>query len=79
MDWLNHLIAALTVEYAAQGIAWDEVAWDTKRRRLITARWPAAAQAEALQDNLNGRTEADGGKWDRMQAEIAAIKAAIPR
>ncbi|BAE50587.1 hypothetical protein [Paramagnetospirillum magneticum] len=78
-QWLTDLIAILQDEYAAQDIAWIEVGWDTKRRRLIAIRWPAGAQSEAMQDHLNGRIEADGGKWERMQAEIAAIKAAIPK
>lgn len=78
-NWLADLIAALRAEYAAQGIAWNDIGWDTRRRRLISARWPVGAQAEAIQDNLAGRTEADGGKWERLQSEIAAIKTAVPK
>ena len=78
-QWLTDLIANLTADYVAQGITWGEVGWDTKRRRLIATRWPPAAQAEAMQDHLNGRVEADGGKWERMEREIAAIKTAVPK
>ena len=78
-QWLADLIDALLNEYAGQGIAWDEVGWDTKRRRLIAARWPASGQSEAMQDHLAGRTEADGGKWERMGREIAAIKMVVPK
>jgi hypothetical protein len=78
-QWLTDLIADFESEYLSQGIAWSEVGWDTKRRRLIAARWPSSAQAEAMQDHLAGRTEANGSKWERMGREIAAIKAAVPK
>ena len=78
-QWLTDLIADLHADYAAQGIAWDDVGWGTKRRRLIATRWPQASQSEAMQDHINGRTDADGGKWERMEREIAAIKTAVPK
>lgn len=77
--WLDELLTRLRGEYAAQGIDWNDVGWDTRRRRLIALRWPSGAQSEAMQDLLNGRTAADGGKYDAMVADIAAIKAAVPK
>lgn len=50
----------------------DQVAAERQRRYL--AAWPLANQAEALHDAANGRTE----KLARMNADFAAIKAALP-
>jgi len=72
--WLTDLLAAS----AAAHPDWADMAWSTKRRIAINARWPAAALAEALSDQAGGRTDA-GSKWAVYQAELAAIKAAIPK
>ena len=72
--WLTDLLAAS----AAAHPDWADMAWSTKRRILIIARWPDRAQAEALCDQAAGRIDA-GSKWPVYQAEIAAIKAAIPK
>ena len=73
--WLTDLLATLA---AAHPDWWGDMNWTTKRRIAIKARWPADAQAEAMQDQLAGRTDG-GNRWPVMQAEIAAIKAAIPK
>ena len=66
-------------ELAAEHPNWADLAWSTKRRIAIKRRWPDSAQNEAIQDHLNSRTADDGGRWEAMQADITAIKAAIPK
>lgn len=44
------------------------------RQKAYLERWPAAQQLEALQDKQNG----DATKWERMQADFAAIRALYP-
>lgn len=46
---------------------------DERRARYLAA-WPLTAQAEALHDAANGRPD----KLARMNADFAAIKAALP-
>lgn len=67
--WLTELLAYCPAD----------LGWEAKRRWLIRQRWPQAAQNEAIQDNLSGRTAADGGKWEQMQADIAVIKQTVPK
>ena len=73
--WLTDLLAACAGAHAD----WADMHWSTRRRIAIRKRWPEGAQMEALSDHALGRTAADGGKWETMQAEIAAIKAANPK
>lgn len=49
--------------------------WTTRRRMAIISRWPMWRQIEAHHDAANGRLET----LALMNAEIAEIKAAIPK
>lgn len=64
-QWLSDLLASCDP-------AWS---WVFTRRHCITARWPDSAVRAAEQDARNG-LPAD---LDRYDAEVAAIKAAIPK
>jgi hypothetical protein len=45
------------------------------RRSEYLKTWPIHKQMEAMQDKDNG----DSTKWDRMQADFAAIRAQHPK
>lgn len=53
----------------------DELHWTTQRRIAILEACPISRQLEAVTDFLNGKPE----KLHALNAEIAVIKAAIPK
>lgn len=65
MEWVADLIASIP----------SDAHWATRRRIAILSRFPAHLQHEAMLDHANG----DSSKLDSMNADIAAIKAAIPK
>lgn len=64
-QWLIDLLAGLPADSH----------WTTRRRMAILARWPDSAVRAAEQDSRLGKPE-DLARYD---AEVAAIKAAIPK
>ncbi|MGE5515317.1 MAG: hypothetical protein ACM31D_05795 [Bacteroidota bacterium] len=52
-----------------------DLGWEARRRWLILGRWPSAAVRAAEQDARQGRPEA----LALYDAEVAAIKAAVPK
>lgn len=64
-EWLNQILSGLPVE----------AHWSTRRRMAILARWPQGRQLEAHHDAANAKPET----LALMNAEIAEIKAAVPK
>ncbi len=65
MEWLDALLA----EYP------DDGNWAKRRRQIIVARWPDTALRAAEQGARQGKT----ADIDRYDAEVDAIKAAVPK
>ncbi|MBI5121347.1 MAG: hypothetical protein HZA67_10100 [Rhodospirillales bacterium] len=53
----------------------DDGNWAKRRRMIILSRWPDGSVRAAEQDARNGKPEA----LDLYDAEVAAIKLAIPK
>jgi hypothetical protein len=53
----------------------DDGNWSKRRRMIILARWPDGAVRAAEQDARNARPQ----ELARYDAEVVAIKAAIPK
>lgn len=64
-EWLNQILSGMPVE----------AHWSTRRRMAIMARWPQGRQLEAHHDAANAKPD----MLALMNAEIAEIKAAIPK
>lgn len=74
-QWLIDLLADIEARLATIHGKGAEVHWGTRRRMAYDIRWPVGKQMEAHFDASLGST----AKLELMQAEIAAIKAAIPK
>lgn len=70
-QWLSDLLAAA----AASHSDWGNMAYSTQRRILFLRRWPEGSLRAAEQDARLGKPD-DLARYD---AEIAAIKIAIPK
>lgn len=64
-QWLIDLLVAVPAD----------APWPARRRMAITQRWPDHAVRAAEQDARNGKPEG----LARYDAEVAAIKVAIPK
>jgi hypothetical protein len=65
MDWIADLLALYP----------DDGNWAKRRRQMILHRWPDGAVRAAEQDARLGKPD----DLDRYDAEVAAIKAAVPK
>lgn len=74
-QWLTDLLAWVDAELASQGVDPDDAAYSTRRRMAILQRWPDHIVRAAEQDARLGDTTT----LDRYDAEVASIKAALPK